>query len=308
VHAAQGTGAQDFEEELSHSLQQAADFWGSLLHPVVGLTAGAVTGKDWLTGQPIARPGQSLPRKVAEHVAHAVGSVPVGRQLYRAGREGASADESLQAFITRMAVGSLIQPVDVDANTAKAVRRVVAEGRRVGRTKSAEALEKRLQGETSASGDFSQEEIFGMLGTTDPNGPRAKWQALAADLLKLQQRASADLPPDAPGAVERAQGPMAVLTPSREGPTPIPTVARLSSLGPDKALKEFFSTMGARGGDVNWDRWRSAFADIADQLKQHDARWDIPASVMRVLIQTPTGEEDVEILKRLEGLAGAKRR
>ncbi len=308
VHAAQGTGEQDFDEGLKHSMQQAADFWTSLVNPALSATATLVTGKDTLSGQKITQPGQSVPEKIAEHVSHFVGSMPVGRQLWRAGREGTSPDEDLWAFARRMAIGGLWQDIDVDANMAKAVRRSVAEGRRKGQESQKERTAQRISGKIGPT-DFTPEELLGMIGSDDPRGPRAQWQTLAADLLKLAERASADLPPDAPGATDRATGPQFSFTPSRRGPAAIPTVARLSSQGPDAALKEFFATLGASSAPgFNVDRYRSAMADIADQLKEQDAQWDIPAAIMRVLIQEPSGEEDVEILKRLQGLAGAKSR
>jgi hypothetical protein len=56
------------------------------------------------------------------------------------------------------------------------------------------------------------------------------------------------------------------------------------------------------------DKFTAEMRAIADQLSQNDQRWEIPLAIMQMLEVAPDADTDVDIMKRLQGLAGAKQR
>jgi hypothetical protein len=255
------------------------------------------TGEDWITGIPLDRPGAGPLEKVANRLHYVATSLPPLRHVEAAAREAQAEGTTLDNVLQRLVTGGVYQDIDQDVAMARAVRRALAEGYREGERKRADRDEARRAGEVPLL-QFSPEELQGASGAA-----RAKWQVLAADLLELNERAGADASPDAPGAAERAQGPFLATTIDRRGINVVPTTALLNQWGPDQTLKVFFSLVG----NSDESKARSEMAAIARQLAETDQRWETPLAVMQVLQAAPPSDVDVDVLKRLEGLAGAKR-
>jgi hypothetical protein len=56
------------------------------------------------------------------------------------------------------------------------------------------------------------------------------------------------------------------------------------------------------------ESWTTAMRSMAEQLSQNDQRWEIPLAIMQMMKADTPMDVDVDIMKRLQGLAGAKQR
>jgi hypothetical protein len=297
VHAALGTGSTSPEEEWEYTWKQAMEHYLSLAGTVISVPGMLMTGRDWVTNTSLDRPGAGPGERIANRLGYVATSMPPMRHVEASARESqgegqATADQVLKRLVT----GGVYADFDQDIATARAVRRSIAKGYKSGERTKGERDQARRAGEPLKIG---KEEALGMSGAAE-----ATWQALAIDLMELNKKTSAEASPDAPGAAERAQGPLFGVTLGKGGPKVVPTTALLSQWGPDKTLKTFLAADSAPG----MESFKAEMRSIADQLSQNDQRWEIPLAIMQMMEGGRPMDVDVDIMKRLQGLAGAKKR
>jgi hypothetical protein len=221
--------------------------------------------------------------------------------MNQSAREAAEPGEGAGNFVRRMLVGSLYQPLNRQNQEVRALSRAVATGRRDAVADTEEAREAALfRGEQQ---EWTPEEANSILTGQD----KITWQGKVVSLSELPAmiKKMKDVKPDDPGAVEALTkaGQTATAALRKSGPVYLPTRDYLRALGPDAVLKTFLETF--QGNQRQGDAWRSGAVSIVQQLRNESKNWEIPASLMMMLQQSPSGEANTEILRRVHGLEEA---